>query len=103
MHFSLFFAGVLFCNSIPHLISALCGKPFPTPFAKPRGIGDSTPLVNLIWGFVNFSAGLYLLARHPVALKFDANLLLPLVGGLATGIYLALHFGKVQANKRSNN
>lgn len=102
MHFSLFLAGVLFCNSIPHLTSGLCGVPFPTPFAKPRGVGDSTPLINLVWGFVNFSAGLYLLSRHPVALKFDASLVLLLVGGLVMGIYLSLHFGKVQRNKRSN-
>jgi hypothetical protein len=102
MHFSTFFAGAVFCNSIPHLTSALGGRPFPTPFAKPRGIGDSTPLVNLLWGFANFVAGLFLLSRHPVALGFDQNLIVLLLGSLAMGIYLALHFGNVQSNKLSS-
>jgi hypothetical protein len=102
MHFSLFFVGVLFCNAIPHVTSALRGKPFPTPFAKPRGIGESTPLVNLIWGFSNFVLGLFLLSRHPVALQFGPNLSVLLIGGLVMGIYLSHHFGKVQRNKHSN-
>lgn len=45
-----FLAGALLCNGIPHLSSGLTGSPFPTPFAKPRGVGASPPLVNFFWG-----------------------------------------------------
>jgi len=37
----IFFAGAFLCNCIPHLCAGLQGMPFPTPFAKPRGIGKS--------------------------------------------------------------
>jgi len=29
-----------------HFISGLRGEPFPTPFAKPHGVGDSSALLN---------------------------------------------------------
>ena len=52
MHYvAAFFAGAFLCNCIPHLDCGLRGAPFPTPFAKPRGIGDSSPLINVLWGF----------------------------------------------------
>lgn len=102
MHFSLFFVGVLFCNAIPHLAAGLCGLPFPTPFAKPRGKGDSSPFVNALWGFANFATGLYLLSRHPFEFKMNPNMFITLSGGLLLAVYLSRHFGKVQASKRSS-
>ncbi len=99
MHFSLFFVGVLVCNSIPHLAAGLCGRPFPTPFAKPRGVGDSSPFINALWGFANFATGLYLLARHPFEFKMSPNMLIILAGALLMAVYLSHHFGKVQSKK----
>jgi hypothetical protein len=41
IYLALFFAGAFLCNAIPHLAAGTMGMPFPTPFARPRGIGNS--------------------------------------------------------------
>src|ERR1700744_3680054 len=94
---ALFFAGAFLCNSIPHLAAGLQGVPFPTPFAKPRGIGNSSPPVNFLWGAFNVAAGLALIARHPVALGPKAGGVALAVGALLLGVYLSRHFGKVRS------
>jgi hypothetical protein len=96
-----FFAGAFLCNCIPHLDCGLRGAPFPTPFAKPRGIGDSSPLINVLWGFFNLLVGLYLLSNHPVTPEFNARLVTLIIGALAMGIYLSLHFGKVHRDRHA--
>jgi hypothetical protein len=90
-----FFAGAFLCNSLPHLAAGLQGRPFPSPFAKPRGIGLSSPLVNVLWGMVNVVVGLVLLSLQPVSVGFNAPFVVVIAGALAIGVYLALHFGKV--------
>ncbi|MYR05473.1 hypothetical protein GTV32_03705 [Gordonia sp. SID5947] len=49
-------AGAVAANVVPHLAHALAGKPFPTPFADPPGVGDSSPLENLVWASANAGA-----------------------------------------------
>lgn len=95
----LFLTGALLCNAIPHLAAGLRGEPFPTPFAKPRGIGHSSPLVNFYWGSLNLAAGLILLNGHPVAELFSPEAGAAAAGFLAIGTHLAWHFGKVGAGK----
>ena len=90
-----FFAGAFLCNCIPHLASGLRGETFPTPFANPRGEGPSAPIVNFLWGAFNLLVGVYLLSRHPVTVDFEPGFLALVLGALAIGIYLSLHFGKV--------
>ena len=90
-----FFAGAFLCNSLPHLAAGLQGRPFPSPFAKPRGVGNSSPLVNVLWGMFNVVVGLVLLSLQPVSIGLNAPFALVIVGALAIGVYLALHFGKV--------
>jgi len=99
LHFSTFFCGALLCNCIPHLGSGLRGVPFPTPFARPRGVGDSSPVVNSLWGFLNLVTALFLAARHPVALAFGTDLIVLLAGFLVMSLYLSLHFGRVHRNR----
>ena len=99
-YIALFFAGVFLCNSLPHLCSGLCGAPFPTPFAKPRGVGDSSPLVNFLWGIANLLAGLALLGRHPVALTPNLDMAALLCGVLLLGTHCSIHFGNVRRAKR---
>ena len=94
-----FFSGLFLCNSVPHLVSGLQGMPFPTPFANPHGVGDSSPLVNVLWGFANLVAGVVLLSRHPVLLSLNPALLALLIGVLVIAVFSSLHFGKVQKNK----
>jgi hypothetical protein len=94
-----FFAGAFLCNCIPHLVCGLQGAPFPSPFAKPRGVGDSSPLVNFLWGFFNLLAGGYLLLIDPVAFGINVGFMVLLLGAFLLGLYLALHFGKVRRDK----
>lgn len=94
-----FFAGAFLCNSLPHLASGLQGAPFPTPFARPRGIGDSSPLVNFLWGTVNLLAGVFLLSRHPVTVGLNPNFATLVAGFLVLGIQCSLHFGKVRRER----
>jgi hypothetical protein len=102
MHYiALFFAGAFLCNCVPHLVAGLQGVPFPSPFAKPHGVGDSSALVNVLWGFFNLVVGLYLLSRHPFAIEFGSDLVALLAGALALGIPTSVHFGKVWQSKHA--
>ncbi|MGC9198477.1 MAG: hypothetical protein ACP5E5_05990 [Acidobacteriaceae bacterium] len=56
-----FLSGALLANGVPHFVQGLSGVPFPTPFASPPGVGDSSPLGNALWGFGNLAAGAVLL------------------------------------------
>lgn len=97
----LFFAGALLCNCVPHLVAGLQGLPFPTPFAKPRGIGNSSALVNVLWGFANLVVGLLIVARHASLSDAGSNAAALLAGALVIGIFLAVHFGKVQRDRQA--
>jgi hypothetical protein len=96
-----FFAGALLCNCLPHLVCGLQGAPFPTPFAKPRGVGDSSPLINFLWGAFNLLAGVLLLSWHPLAVGLSPAFAVFVAGFLALGIQLSLHFGKVRSGRSS--
>lgn len=98
----LFFAGAFFCNAVPHLASGLQGLPFPTPFARPRGRGDSSPVVNVVWGFVNIVIALAL-GMHPHEQSATReDVLTVLAGALVMGLFLAFHFGAVQREKHAD-
>jgi hypothetical protein len=97
----LFFAGAFLCNAVPHFVSGLMGRPFPTPFSKPAGVGDSSPVVNVLWGFLNLVVGLLLFLRQPLSVNFYPNFTALLLGVLVMALQLSSHFGKVQAGKSS--
>jgi hypothetical protein len=96
---ALFFAGAFLLNAIPHLAAGLMGQGFPTPFAKPSGIGFSSPLVNFVWGTGNLVVGLILLDRHPVPGVFSLEAGAMLAGFVLLGLYCSRHFGKVREGK----
>ncbi|WP_338524806.1 hypothetical protein NUH87_03880 [Pseudomonas batumici] len=96
MYITAFFAGVFLCNAIPHLASGLRGEAFPTPFAKPRGKGPSSPLVNFLWGTFNLLVGLVLLSSQPIIAGFNPAFILLIAGALTIGTYLCVHFGKLR-------
>ena len=92
--FALFFAGALLCNSIPHLCAGLQGVPFPSPFASPPGIGNSSPLVNVFWGLFNAWAALALVSHHPFQVGLNTESATFFAGALAAGAVCSIHFGK---------
>src|SRR5260370_27524847 len=52
-----FFAGAFLVNAIPHTVQGICGNRFQTPFATPPGVGESSAIVNVMWGLFNFAVG----------------------------------------------
>jgi hypothetical protein len=99
--FRLFIAGLLFCNGIPHLVSGLCGIPFPTPFSKPPTVAKSSPTVNFLWGTGNVFAAAFILLKRLVFAESTAGLLAFAIGFAVAGTVLSLHFGKVRKSARS--
>jgi hypothetical protein len=97
--FLLLLSGALLINAIPHLAAGLMGMPFPSPFAKPRGRGDSPPGTNFLWGFANLALGLGLLVNNYAKVRPDGAPFVLGLGALVMGLYVANHFGKVRKDK----
>ena len=93
---ALFFTGALLCNAIPHLAAGLRGETFPTPFAKPHGVGPSSPMVNFLWGSLNLAIGLTILSLHPVTDPFTLDAGFIAAGFLLLGAAMSYRFGKVR-------
>jgi len=92
-----FFAGVFLANGVPHFIHGISGDRFSTPFSKPPGSGDSSPLVNVIWGAVNFLIASVLIFKVD-HFTFGFNLTTGMVGlgALVTAVGLAISFGRAR-------
>jgi hypothetical protein len=90
-----FFAGVFLVNGIPHFVQGISGNEFSTPFAKPPGVGESSAVVNVIWGMVNFGIG-YALMFGVGKFRFGltVDVLMVGIGALVTAIGLAWQFGR---------
>ena len=56
-----FVAGLFLANGVPHFVQGISGAGFQTPFASPPGVGESSPIVNVLWGFLNLVVGFALL------------------------------------------
>jgi hypothetical protein len=92
------FAGAFLMNSIPHIVQGASGNAFQTPFATPPGVGESSAIVNVIWGFANLIVGAVLLRSTWPAMTPPWHLCLAaLVGGLAIALHLAWHFSNVRS------
>jgi hypothetical protein len=91
-----FLGGAFLVNGIPHFVNGASGRSFPSPFASPPGRGESSPILNVLWGTVNAVAGYFLvchigefhLRRIPDVLAMGA-------GGLLMAVMLARGFGRV--------
>lgn len=96
LHFiSYFFGGLFLCNAIPHIVSGVMGRPFQSPFAKPRGEGLSTSTVNVLWGFFNLAVAYLLLCRvGDFGLRSTAHVTALGLGFLLMGLFSARHFGR---------
>jgi hypothetical protein len=58
-----FFAGAFFANFVPHFVSGVLGRTFPTPFASPPFRGLSSSRVNVLYGLFNLAVAYTLLVR----------------------------------------
>jgi hypothetical protein len=87
-----FLAGMLLVNAVPHSVKGVSGERFPTPFAKPPGVGLSSPTQNVVWGGINLAAGCALLRRGDRTTTDDAAVV---AGGVAMAFLLAGYFGRL--------
>jgi hypothetical protein len=99
-----FFGGIFFANAIPHMVSGMMGRAFPSPFAKPPGEGLSSSTVNVLWGFFNMGLA-YLLVLHVGAFDLHSA---PDVFAMGAGAFLialfsARHFGKFNGGNSPTN
>ena len=95
-----FLSGALLANGVPHFVQGVSGNPFQSPFAKPPGVGESSPLSTVLWGFANLVAGALLLHFFwPQGDAAVAGWIAVSLGALLMGIQLSIHFGKVRAGK----
>jgi hypothetical protein len=57
-----FLAGLFLANGIPHFVNGISGRRFQSPFASSPGRGESSPLINVLWGSINLIISYLLLA-----------------------------------------
>jgi hypothetical protein len=92
---SYFFGGAFLINAVPHLVSGVMGRPFQSPFAKPRGEGLSSSTVNVFWGFFNLAVGYVLVCRiGEFDLRSTEEVIVAGLGALLMSVYIARHFGR---------
>ncbi|MGH7897246.1 MAG: hypothetical protein ACREQQ_04790 [Candidatus Binatia bacterium] len=95
MHFvAWFFAGAFLANAVPHFVMGSAGRRFPTPFASPPGLGESSAVVNVLWGFVNLAAGLALLGVGDHGGPLSAAGIATGAGILVMALFVASHFSR---------
>jgi hypothetical protein len=95
-----FFGGAFLVNAIPHFTSGVSGRRFPSPFASPPGKGESSPMVNTLWGAFNFAIAYLLVCRVGEFHLRETSAVLTLgAGALLMGIVLAKSFGRVYAGR----
>jgi thiamine transporter ThiT len=82
-----FWAGAFIANFIPHFVHGASGKTFTTPFARPGGIGPSSPAVNVIWGLINLVIGYILLRAGHITVDCGLPLLTCFAGFSLMGLF----------------
>lgn len=92
---SYFFGGAFLANAIPHVVSGMMGRPFQSPFAKPRGQGFSSSTVNVLWGFFNTVVSYMLVCRvGDFDLRSTADVVAFGAGAFLIALFLARQFGR---------
>jgi hypothetical protein len=100
LYVAYFFGGMFLVNAVPHFVAGVMGRRFPSPFASPPGKGESSAIVNVLWGALNLVIGYLLVFRVGDFLIRDIWGVLALgVGGLGMAVMLAWNFGKINGSK----
>jgi uncharacterized membrane protein len=93
-----FLSGMLLTNGIPHFVQGLSGQRFQSPFASPPGVGESSALSNVYWGFANLVGGIALLVKFAPTSPGDyLGWGLVSAGALLIGTHLAIRLEKLRA------
>jgi hypothetical protein len=93
-----FVSGLLLANGVPHFVQGISGHRFQSPFASPPGVGESSPVVNVLWGFCNLAIGFAVLwSFSPKGSDVVLEWVAVGLGVLIAAVTLARHFGRVRA------
>jgi hypothetical protein len=85
---------------VPHFVQGISGHWFQTPFASPPGVGESSPVVNVLWGFLNLAVGFVLLfAFAPKGADVIVEWGFVGLGALLIALFCARHFGRVRSRR----
>ena len=72
------------------------------PFASPPGVGESSPVVNVLWGFLNLAIGFALLfAFAPKGRGRRARMGVRGARRALIALFCAWHFGRVRSRRAS--
>jgi hypothetical protein len=95
-----FVSGLLLANGVPHFVQGISGQRFQSPFASPPGVGESSPLVNVLWGFANIALGFAILwSFAPKGSGVVGEWIAVGLGVLVAAVLLSRHFGRVRRNE----
>lgn len=90
-----FAGGIVFTNAVPHFVSGVMGRPFQSPFARPRGEGLSSSRLNVGWGFFNLVIAYLLICRvGDFDVRATPDIISLGLGVLLAGVLLAGWFGR---------
>jgi hypothetical protein len=91
-----FFGGIFLANALPHLGNGISGHAFQSPFASPPGVGLSSSVVNVLWGFFNLGVAYLLVCRvGRFDLRKNTHVLVFGAGLLVVSLINAQYFGKL--------
>ena len=93
-----FVGGAFVANGVPHFVQGMCGNKFQSPFASPPGIGETSALVNVIWGWFNFLVGGVLLYFSSPLVGTEGMAIVAMLGALVSALWLSHHFGRVRSS-----
>ncbi len=88
-----FFAGAFLANGVSHFVHGIAGNKFQSSFASPPAVGESSTLVNVIWGLVNFLIGYVLIFGVG---DFALAVLMAGLAALVAAVALALYFERLR-------
>jgi hypothetical protein len=89
-----FFAGIFLANAIPHFVQGISGNKFPTPFAKPPGLGLSSAPVNVVWGLLNAVIGTILFIYSHISAETILPWVVFFAGVALISIPMSIRFAK---------
>ncbi|MGA7767230.1 MAG: hypothetical protein WB781_28145 [Candidatus Sulfotelmatobacter sp.] len=96
-----FFGGAFLANAVPHFVSGISGRSFPTPFASLPGRGLSSPMVNVLWGTFNAAVGYFLVCHvGEFHIRRLLDVLILGVGSLLMAVMLARAFARLDSGSR---
>jgi hypothetical protein len=91
-----FFSGAFLVNAIPHFVSGVIGRSFPSPFASPPGRGLSSPTINVVWGTINLIVGYVLVCRvGEFHIRNLPDMIALGIGGFSMAVMLSRTFGRL--------